>query len=156
LFPGVDVGDVDLDDRHPGGDHGVVDGERVVAERPGIQDHAVSGVAGVLEPVDDLALEVALAEVDLETQVLGQSTAHILKVVDGLVAVDVGLPFAEQVEIGTVEHEDLHAGSTERIARESSREGTPAVTNGSPIPLSSTHRIPPRYFLSMPHADSTA
>src|SRR5439155_15600132 len=91
-----------------------------------------------------------------ETEVLAPGPAHLLQLLDRLRSVDLGLPLAEQVEVRAVEHEDLQAADTACIALESSREPTLAVTTGSPSPLSSTHRIPPRYFLSIDHALSIA
>ena len=63
-------------------------------------------VAGLLDPVDQLALVVGLAEVDLEPERLAGLPAVLLDVVERLAAIDPGLALAEHIEVGTVEDED--------------------------------------------------
>ena len=52
-----------LDDHEPGSGDGVTEGDAVVGERSRVEDHAVDVAPSLVEPTDQLALDVRL-EVD--------------------------------------------------------------------------------------------
>ena len=102
----VDVGDVHLDHRPLEGVEGVEDGDRGVGEGAGIDGDSNGLLAGLVDPVDDLALPVRLQEAEGEAELGGQRGAVALDVGEGLVAVDLRLALAEEVEVRSVEDID--------------------------------------------------
>ena len=72
--------------------------------------------ARLVDPVDDLVFAVALVEAEVQAQLGGQRPAVPLHVGQGLVALDVRLPLAQQVQVGAVEYEDeaAHRGFPNR------------------------------------------
>ena len=78
---------------------------------PGFKHHAeqlarLLGPSGVLQPVDEHALVVALPELHLQTQLVGGPAAEIFDVAEPRGSVQFGLARPQQIEIGSVEHED--------------------------------------------------
>ena len=61
---------------------------------------------GLLNPVDDLALVVGLAEFDREAEALRGLAAQLLDVVERRMAVVLGLARAERVQVRAVEDVD--------------------------------------------------
>ena len=59
-----------------------------------------------MDPVDDLAFVVGLAERDLEAAAGGEPPAQLLDIGERLVTVDVGLTHAEQVQVRPVQDVD--------------------------------------------------
>ena len=108
-----------------------MDRDRGVGEAGRI-DHDAGGLlgAGLLNPVDDLALVVRLPELDREA-VRGRGlAAELLDVLERGAAVDLRLARAEQVEVRAVEHVDgLGHGLAMRAAPFRS---LPAQANSSP------------------------
>jgi hypothetical protein len=77
-------------------------------------------VADVLDHVDQLALAVALAAVDVEPQTVGVGGAARLDVGEGLGPVDRRVALTEQVEVRAVEdgdHRAGHVGLSTRLSR---------------------------------------
>ena len=72
----------------------------------GIDDDAGGRLARLVDPVDDLVLAVRLVESDLEAEFARHRPAVALDVGQRLVAVDVRLALAEQVEVRTVQDVD--------------------------------------------------
>ena len=66
--------------------------------------------ARFVDPVDQLALVVALPEVELEAEFAGEPAAIRLDVGERVAAVDFGLALAEQVEVRPVENDDFRHG----------------------------------------------
>ena len=111
---GVDVGQVRLDDDELGTGDRVAQGDAVVGERAGVEDHAVDVAPGVVQPADQLALDVRL-EVDEVDVGLGGVRPQVGEdVVQGVAAVHLGLSRSEQVEIRSVE--DEHGSVHRRLA----------------------------------------
>ena len=105
-FALVDVRDVDLDHRPVEGLERVKDGDGGMGEGGRIDDDARGGVPRLVDPVDQLALVVGLPEVDDQPVRGGGRDAQCLDVGEGGGAVDLRLSLAEEVEVGSVEHED--------------------------------------------------
>ncbi len=81
---------------------GVEDRDRGVGERGRVDDEAAGGFACLVDPVDDFVIPVAL----METRLHGKCLAIVLDIGQCLVAVDVGLAFAQQIEVGAIQDVD--------------------------------------------------
>src|SRR6185437_705468 len=79
--------------------------DRMERQSGGVDDDACHGVAGFVQPVDQLRFGIGLAEIDLEAVALGALDAALLDVGQCLLAVDIGLADAEQIEIGSVQNQ---------------------------------------------------
>src|SRR6185312_14688144 len=73
-----DVREMHLDDRQGGGGERVEDGYGGVGIGAGVEDDAVGALPRLLDPVDELALVVRLAEIDRKTDAGGTVEAGIL------------------------------------------------------------------------------
>ena len=71
---GEDVGKVDFDHRLAGGADGIVKGDRGVAVSPWINDDSALRAGRFLDPVDEHAFLVALAEIDREAELLAAAS----------------------------------------------------------------------------------
>ena len=69
---GEDVGEMHLDHRQADGADGVVEGDRGVAVGAGIEHDAARRAGRLLDPVDQHALVVALAEIDGKAEPLAR------------------------------------------------------------------------------------
>src|SRR5258708_26115604 len=102
----INVGEVHLDDRQGGGVERIEYGDRGVREGAGIEDDAVCGLPRLVNPVDQLAFVVRLAEIHDEVERSGTFEACLLDVRQRLMAVDFRLAQAEQVEVRSVEDQN--------------------------------------------------
>src|SRR4051794_30169122 len=100
------VRDVHLDDRELAGGERIEERDRGVREGSRVDDDATRALARLVDPVDQLELGVALAELDLELQLGADLAALRLDVGERLVAVDRRLALAEQVEVRPVQDID--------------------------------------------------
>jgi hypothetical protein len=100
----VDVREVELDDRAGAHFQRVEDRDRGEAQARGVDDDAGLGVDRLVDPADDLALVVRLAE--LERVRPGGVAAHRLDLGKRGAAVDLGLAGAEPVQVRAVQHVD--------------------------------------------------
>ena len=106
-FALVYVAQVYLDDGAAQGADGVEQGDARVGIGAGVEhDARCALVVGLLQPVDEHALHVALGVVyrviGIEAAQPGQAALHALG------AVDARLAAAQPVQVGTVEDEDFH------------------------------------------------
>src|SRR5262245_55971317 len=102
-----DVADMDFDQRNLDRRDRVADRDRGVGVA-GRVEHDAGGLLGarLLDPVDQLALVVRLAEHHGEAVAFGRLTAEPLHVLEGCAAVGFRLARAEQIEVGAVEDVD--------------------------------------------------
>ena len=63
-----------------------------------------------MDPVDELTFVIGLPEVHIEPEPLADGLAAFLDLRERRVTVDVGLALAEQIQVGTVQDEDLRHG----------------------------------------------
>ena len=105
FLAGMHVGKVQLDHRDLDGADGIMKRDGRVGIGTGVDGDAGSGVAGFVNPVDQIAFVVRLAEIDGKTQLLAFSLAQHFDIGERLAAIDTGLALAEGVKIGAVEHE---------------------------------------------------
>ena len=81
-------------------------------ERSGIDDDGVARRALLLDPIDQLPLVVRLQAGQPEIELAGALREQRFQVGERLGAVDLGLAPPERAQVGTVEDQDLHTGST--------------------------------------------
>src|SRR5215467_2501547 len=120
----VNVRDVNLHHRQREGLEAIVQGERIVGESAGIDDHAGGSRRLFLQEVDDLALAVALEERQFNFQLRGVRLHEVVEVGERLRAVNVRLALAEQVEVRPVDDDDLAHAIALRTTRLTRRDGT--------------------------------
>ena len=102
-----DVADVDLDHRHRDRRNGVADRDRGVRVAAGIEHHAGGFLgAGLVDPVDQLALMVRLPEFERERVALCRLATQALEVGQRRAPIGLRLAGAEQIEIRAVEDVD--------------------------------------------------
>lgn len=105
-FTRIDVADVDLD--HRGGDssNSIGDGNRRVGVPPSVEDDAAVVKAHLLQAVHDFSLDIALEDI---YRVLRKQLGQFLQVlVERTVAIDLGLTFAHEVQVGAIDDVDNH------------------------------------------------
>jgi len=113
LLAGVDVRDVHLDEGDGHGGEGVPDRHRRVSEGAGIDDHEAGAIgARGVQPVDDLALVVALEGVQAEPGRGRLGAQPVLDLGQRGAAIDLGLTSAESVQIGAVDDQHVHASNS--------------------------------------------
>jgi hypothetical protein len=105
----VDVRDVDLEHWPVEGVERIEHRHRGMGERAGVDDYARRGLAGGVDPVDDLPFPVGLVHHEAQPMPLGHHGATGLHIGEGVAAVDLGLAFAEQVQVGAVQDGDQSA-----------------------------------------------
>src|SRR5471032_2786551 len=114
-----------LDDRQSRRSQRVQNGDRAVRIGAGVDDDSVGALPRLVDPVDEQALVVGLTKLDRHRERLGALQTSLLDVGQGLVAIDLRLAQAEQVEIRSVEDQDRW------IARQSA-----ALRVARPVPYS--------------------
>lgn len=102
----VDVADVNLDHRGRDGGHGIGNGDRRVGVTAGVKDDAAVVKAHLLQAVHDFALDVALIDVDRVLRVALNQLLQVL--VEGAVAIHLGLTQAHKVQVRAVDDVDDH------------------------------------------------
>src|SRR5690606_17967499 len=133
-FAGMDVGDVDFDDRRLRVGEGIADRVAVVGEGASVDDDAGAFRGMILDEVDDRALMIGLERLNRNCwsamrRLLAEPVNDGL---EGRGSVLLGFSGAELVEIWTVDYENarcgrirshgtLHTGSDDRYANSRSR-----------------------------------
>jgi hypothetical protein len=106
-LPGVEVGEVDLHHGKGLGLDGVQEGVGVVGEGPRVQDDGQKALlVGLLDPVYELALVVALPEDHAQAQLRPPGLAEGLQLLQGGPSVKLGLPPSQEVQVGAVQDQD--------------------------------------------------
>ena len=112
----VDVADMNLDHGSGDGSDSVGDGNRSVGVAAGVEHDATVVKAHRLQAVDNLPLDVALIYVDIVLRelvnidrVLRELVGQLLQIlVERAVAINLGLTFAHEVQVGAVDDVDGH------------------------------------------------
>ena len=102
-LPGMDVGEMDFDDRNLGGYDGVPNRQTSVSIGGGVENDRVIPASSFLDPVNELTLVIGLAEVDLDPKRLGPCPDHRLDLLQGRSAIDFRLPLPEEIQVRPVE-----------------------------------------------------
>ena len=104
----VNVREVDLDERDPGGEKGVADRHAGMGVRAGVDDGAVDTVArGLVDAIDESVLGVALEACQPMPVARGERGEVRLDVGERGVAVYLRLARAEQIQVRSVQQEQL-------------------------------------------------
>jgi len=107
---GMGVAEVQFHEGQGDRQQGITQGDRRVGVGAGIDQDAGALTSGLLDPVHQFALMVALKAAECDPQrrrPLRQALIDLLKAGG---AIKTGLTAAQQVEIGAVQHEQMHGG----------------------------------------------
>lgn len=105
FLAGEDVADMHFHHGSGNSGYGIVDGHGSVAVAAGIEDDSIIRKADLLNLVDQFAFDIALIVINLQ---VGERLAELGEVVlKGLRAVDIGFANAKEVEVGTVDDDNL-------------------------------------------------
>ena len=110
---GVDVGDVDLDDRGIQHSERVEDRYGAEAEARGIDHDRRLLAIGIVQPLDDLMLRVGLCKEKIEPQLVGEPDSVGSDVFQRRAAVQLGLALTEHVQIRAVQDVRRGHGGTQ-------------------------------------------
>ena len=103
LLAGMDIADMHLNDRRLHREQRVQNRDRCRRVARGIDDKPGRFFRPrIIDPIDDLALVIGLAEDQCKTVSLGRSAAKLFDVGKRRPAIDMGLAGAEQIEVGSV------------------------------------------------------
>ena len=83
-------------------------------EGTGIDDDGIAWLG--FDPVDQLTLVIRLMEAKLHAELFRATAEQPLEVDERFRPVNLGLASSERAEVGAVEHQDLHSGSTSSSA----------------------------------------
>ncbi len=95
-----------LDDRQIGGVQRVEDRHRGMGQRAGVDDDAVGRLARLMDPIDELAFVVGLAEIDRQIERRGARQAALLDIGQRIIAIGRRLAHPKQVQIGAIQDKD--------------------------------------------------
>ena len=101
---------MDFDGWNPDTGDGIAERDAGVSIGSRVQDDDIEFTFRLLNPGDQLAFEVGLAELDFRAQLGGAFADLGLDLGQGSIPVELRLPLTEQVEIGAVEEKNFHAG----------------------------------------------
>ena len=104
-----EIREMNLDNWQFHGDEGVRDGNGRMCVGTGIDDDSVCRAFGLLNPADELALRIALSEVNLETEFAGARQCNGLHIVKSIGAVNLRFSHSKQIKIRSIEYEYLGA-----------------------------------------------
>lgn len=108
-FPRVDVGKMDLDRRDGYRRDGVTQGNAGVGQAAGVDDDAVDPFrSSLMNAINQLSFVVGLKAGDCHNSLGSQGDQAAIDVVKRLPSVDFGFADAEEVEVRTVQNEDMH------------------------------------------------
>ena len=105
FFAGVNIGEVGFDDGQFRRADGVAQSHAVVREGAGIEYDTRNHPPGLMEPIDQLALDVRLKIFDYHASLRADLPKIRHDFGEGVGAVNVGFPSAEEVQVGTVEQQ---------------------------------------------------
>src|SRR5690606_4096853 len=106
LLAGIDVGDVYLDNRCLDCTDGVMDRYRCVGVGSGVEDNTVISETHILNTSYYLPFYIRLKILELDC--LESLFQCLVKLLEGLVPVNAGLPCSQKVEVGAVDDLDFH------------------------------------------------
>src|SRR5580700_1170731 len=105
-FAPEDIRKMDLDNRQIGGVQRIENRDRGMSQRAGVENDPVGRLARLLNPVDELAFVVGLAEVDCQIERPSPRQAALLDIGQRIVPVGRWLAHPEQVQVRAVKNED--------------------------------------------------
>jgi len=108
LFAGVNVGKMHLYSRQTNRHKAVSNGDAVVRVGTGVDYNSVGPVRGVLNGVDNSPFRVGLEYADLHTELFGGVGYPRIYLIQRGWAVNFRFPYAQQIEIRTMNHKYAH------------------------------------------------
>ncbi len=94
-----------LDHRHGDALDRIMNGNRRVGERPCVQQHCQrTARTGFVQPIDDMAFVVGLADIEREAQRRRLRFQPLGNIVQRVMALDMRFAAAQQVQVGAVQH----------------------------------------------------
>lgn len=109
FFAFLDVGNVDFDRGFTGSGKRIAQSDTGVRIRTEVYDKRIHAAIGErVDLIDERAFVIGLKEGGGVAARFGFGTDHLLKILERGVAVDVGLAFAEAIEIGAVKDGDFY------------------------------------------------
>ena len=104
-LPGMHVGEVHLDKGKLCAGQRVAKRDAGVGKSAWINDHEVRALCGGMNAIDELAFMIALKALDIAAELCAKADQACVDVLQGAAPVDLRLPCAEEIEIGTVNDE---------------------------------------------------
>src|SRR5438270_2857895 len=105
---------MDCDCGNPNGRDGVPKRDAGVGVSGGVEDDRICVALGRLDPGYQLAFQVGLPEINICTHLLSALPNLFLDIGQGISSINLGLPSAQQVQVGPVEKQDFHGGEVRR------------------------------------------
>jgi len=103
--PGVNVRKMNLDNRHVHQAQRIEQGDGRMSVRGGVNHDAGDPTAGLLDPLDEFALDIRLSKIDLETNCRRVRAARRFDVRQRFVSVNFRLANPKHVEVWAVENQ---------------------------------------------------
>ena len=79
-----------------------------MGERSGVDQNPVHLAAGLMDPIDEGSLVVALKATELDAQRLRFCAQPLLDGIEGVGAVEPRLTLSQQIEVGAVQQQQMH------------------------------------------------
>jgi hypothetical protein len=105
---GIDVGDVNLDERHGDGGERITKRKARVTVCACIYNGTIGTTTQPVNDLDELPLSISLRELERRSDLSGDNAQSPFDIVQGVGAVYRGLANAEEIEIWSVEDGDPH------------------------------------------------
>jgi hypothetical protein len=102
FLPRMDVGQMDLNRRNPDCCYGIPKGDARMGIGCGVQDDDVELALGFLNPGNQFAFEVGLAELDSGFELGGPFPDFGFDIGQGGAAIDLRLPLAKEIKVWTI------------------------------------------------------
>lgn len=109
FLPRMHIRDMKFHHRYGNGLDRIVKGDRGMGKGAGIDGDTGSPLAGLMHPINEHALVIALAKLDSQSEFGSNGRTFLLDIGQGLAAVDARFAFSQHVEVGTVEDENRFA-----------------------------------------------
>ena len=134
------IGQMHLDHRQIGAPQGVQESHRCVRVGAGIDDDGSRAIWRALNPVDQLALRVALPEIDAKAEVCPLAPAQRFDIGKRLAAINLRLAGAQHIQVGTVQYQDS-VRHVRRYVRHNSLSLKSAYRSGMNEPLTNPEAV---------------
>lgn len=109
FLPGMDIGKMDFDGRNATGHDRISQGNAGVCIGGSVEDDHFELPFGLLDPGDQLAFKVGLAEVNFYPQLPGSFADPGFDVCQSKAPIDLGFALTEQIQVGSIQEEEFHA-----------------------------------------------
>src|SRR3569833_966745 len=115
FFAGMDIAQVDFDCGKSGVRDGVADGIRVMRVRARVDDDRLGPGDCVLDEVDDLALDIRLANAHVDAERFGVRLDRLVQGGEIFLPVDVGIAVSEHIQVRTKNKQNKKQTKTSQL-----------------------------------------